>query len=147
MVASLDRTILNNQSSQDSSPPRFAGMDSLDLIYALGLVQLICNLVMMIFWLVLNVPIIQAEKWHNFVEQNQSLVDPEKEARLELLTNPKFLSVEETTYALKTKGPSYSKFVKDGHLRMGSLFGYCKYAEVSFMLLMKDSKILPFDFI
>jgi len=83
MVASLDRTVLNNQSSQDSDPPRFAGMDSLDLIYALGLVQLICNLIMMIFWLVLNVPIILAEKWHNLVESNQSLVDPKKEAILE----------------------------------------------------------------
>jgi len=83
MVASLDRTVANNSSSQDSSPPRFAGMDSLDLIYALGLVQLICNLIMMIFWLVLNVPIILAEKWHNLVESNQSLVDPKKEAILE----------------------------------------------------------------
>lgn len=138
MVGVLDRSVIQNTSSKNTPNSTILGMNSERIIYSLGLLQLICTLLMFVLWLLLNLPVVLTKNWQSFVDGNSYLINSTTESKLEYLTHPKYFSTQQTTYALKTKGPTYHKFLDGKNLHFGNLWGYVKYYETSFMLLFRE---------
>ncbi|KAL4441627.1 hypothetical protein ABPG74_021559 [Tetrahymena malaccensis] len=137
MIASFQRKLQEGYTVIDRSQT-----PSSQAIYALGIIQLVTNFIMMIFWLVVNGPMVLTQKWRKYNEENQYLVDPKQERLLEEFDNPKYYSTQLVTYALKTKGPNYPKFQQNSFLRFGNLWGQVKYFESSFMFMLKDGSFV-----
>ncbi|EAR94170.2 cation channel family protein (macronuclear) [Tetrahymena thermophila SB210] len=137
MIASFERKLQEGYTVIDRSQTA-----STQVIYALGIIQLVTNFIMMMFWLVVNGPMVLTQKWRKYNEENQYLLDPKQERLLEELDNPKYYSTQLVTYALKTKGPNYPKFQQNSFLRFGNLWGQVKYYESSFMFMLKDGSFV-----